>query len=238
VEVGMLRLTVAERELIAERSRAGVPSRQIAREMGKAYRTVHDHVDRLRRRPPRARVRSGRQLCLAEREEVSRALAEGRSVRAIAVELGRSPSTVCREIARNGGPVRYRAGLAEQRAWRQSRRPKATKLAVRHGLRAAVEDRLAGTPRDWPGRRSPKRVATSVSSRIWVPRAPGWGAAAYLLDDDAVVANVRAARTAILDALEEDEPADRAAAFDAAQIAFRRLTETLGKQVLALYERT
>jgi IS30 family transposase len=138
----MLRLTVAERELIAERSRAGVPSRQIAREMGKAYRTVHDHVDRLRRRPPRARVRSGRQLCLAEREEVSRALAEGRSVRAIAVELGRSPSTVCREIARNGGPVRYRAGLAEQRAWRQGRRPKATKLAVRHGLRAAVEDRL------------------------------------------------------------------------------------------------
>ena len=138
----MVRLSPVERALIEERHRAGVPSRQIARELGRAYRTVHDQVDRLRRRPPRSRVRSGRQLCLAEREEVSRGLAEGRSVRAIAAQLGRSPSTVCREVGRNGGRVAYRAERAEARAWQRGRRPKAVKLAVQHGLRAVVEDRL------------------------------------------------------------------------------------------------
>jgi len=52
----MVRLSPVERALIEERHRAGVPSRQIARELGRAYRTVHDQVDRLRRRPPRSRV--------------------------------------------------------------------------------------------------------------------------------------------------------------------------------------
>jgi IS30 family transposase len=139
----VVRLTAADRSLIEQRWRAGVPSKQIAREMGRAYRTVHDQVDRLRRRPPRARVRSVRQLSLAEREEISRGLATGDSLRSIASGLGRAPSTVCREVARNGGRRRYRAERAEQYAWATGRRPKAAKLAVCRELRVAVEDRLA-----------------------------------------------------------------------------------------------
>jgi IS30 family transposase len=138
-----VRLTVAEKALIEQRWRAGVPSKQIAREMGKAYRTVHDRVDWLRRRPPRLRARSGRQLGLAEREEISRGLAAGVSLRSIARGLGRSPSTVCREVARNGGRRRYRGERAEEQAWVRGRRPKATKLAVCEPLRVVVEDRLA-----------------------------------------------------------------------------------------------
>jgi len=138
----MRRLSVAEKELIAQRSAAGVPSRRIAREMGRPHRTVHDHVDRLRRRPPPARQRSLRQLCLAEREEISRGLAEGRSLRVIAAGIGRPASTVCREVARNGGRGRYRAARAETRALSKGRRPRVAKLAVAGPLRRVVEDRL------------------------------------------------------------------------------------------------
>jgi IS30 family transposase len=139
----VVRLTAADKALIERRWRAGVPSKQIAREMGRAYRTVHDQVDRLRRRPPRPRARSGRQLCLAEREEISRGLAMGDSLRSIAARLGRAPSTVCREVTRNAGRRRYRAERAEQAAWAMGRRPKPAKLAACEPLRVVVEDRLA-----------------------------------------------------------------------------------------------
>jgi len=139
----VVRLTVAEKALIEQRWRAGVPSKQIAREMGRAYRTVHDQVDRLRRRPPLPRARSGRQLRMAEREEISRGLASGDSLRCIAARLGRSPSTVCREVTRNAGRRRYRAQRAEEQAWVRSRRPKPAKLAVCAPLRVVVEGRLA-----------------------------------------------------------------------------------------------
>src|SRR5947207_15200687 len=126
----MVRLTVAEKALVEQRWRAGMPSWQIAREMGRAYRTVHDQVDRLRRRPPRRRTRSGRQLCLAEREEISRGLATGDSLRVIATRLGRAPSTVWRGVTRNGGRRRYRGERAETQARVRGRPPEGPKLAV------------------------------------------------------------------------------------------------------------
>ena len=69
-------------------------------------------------------------LSLVEREEISRGLAEGCSLRSIARRLGRAPSTVCQEVARNGGRRRYRATRAEDRAWAGGRRPKTAQLAV------------------------------------------------------------------------------------------------------------
>ena len=138
----MRRLSVAEKEFIAQRAAAGVPSRRIAREMGRPHRTVHDHVDRLRRRPPPSGLRSARQLSLAEREEISRGLAEGLSLRVIAGGIGRAPSTVCREVSRNGGQRRYRAARAETRAVSKGRRPRVAKLAVAGPLREVVQDRL------------------------------------------------------------------------------------------------
>ena len=135
----MLRLSVVEKAVIAERSAAGVSSRQIARDLHRPARSICEHVERLRRCPPWVRQRAVRQLSLVEREEISRGLAKGRSV---AAGLGRAPSTVCREVARNGGRRRYRAARAEDRAWVRGRRPKAAKLAVHAELRVVVQDRL------------------------------------------------------------------------------------------------
>jgi IS30 family transposase len=138
----MRRLTEAEKSFIAQRWRAGAPVRGIAREVGRPVRTVRTYVERLRQAPRQPRCRSAWQLSLAEREEISRGLAEGRSVRKIAAGLGRSASTVCREVGRNGGRRRYRAARAEGRAWSCARRPKPAKLAVHDQLRAVVEGRL------------------------------------------------------------------------------------------------
>src|SRR5438034_7009001 len=93
------------------------------------------------RRPPRSTLFPYTTLfrsSLAEREEISRDLAAGRSVRAIAGGVGRSPSTVCREVAANGGRERYRACDAGRRAVRKMRRPKPAKLAVCPRLREVV----------------------------------------------------------------------------------------------------
>jgi IS30 family transposase len=91
-------------------------------------------------------------LTLAEREEISRDLVAGRSVRSMAVALGRSPSTVSREIIRNGGSRWYRAAAADKRAWKQALRPKPCKLAVHDQLRQAVAAKLE---RNW----SPEQIA-------------------------------------------------------------------------------
>jgi hypothetical protein len=78
---------------------------------------------------PTARSRAPLALRLDEREEISRGLAAGRSLRQIACGLGRAPSTVSREIRRNGGSQGYRANRADQRAWDRALRPKACRLA-------------------------------------------------------------------------------------------------------------
>lgn len=101
-------------------------------------------------RPPQRR-RAGT-LTLSEREEISRGLAAGESCRAIARRLGRSPSTITREIAKNKGSIRYRAVDADDRAWRRARRPKVCLLAQRPELRQFVADKLAD---DW----SPEQIA-------------------------------------------------------------------------------
>ncbi len=92
------------------------------------------------RSPPRRR--SDRALTLSEREEISRGLVAGRSMRSIAASLGRSPSTVSREISRNGGHRRYRANTADSAAWERSRRPKPCKLAKNRALARIVARKL------------------------------------------------------------------------------------------------
>src|SRR6516165_3997017 len=77
-------------------------------------------------------------LSLEEREEISRGIAAGRSMRRIAQGLRRSPSTVSREIRRNGGCSAYRAGEADRRAWERALRPKLCRLAGHARLRWRV----------------------------------------------------------------------------------------------------
>ena len=89
----------------------------------------------LRRRAPRA-------LTLAEREGISRGLVAGHCLRAIAMSLERAPSTISREIARNGGPLAYRASQADEAAWARARRPKLCKLATHRVLARWVAAKL------------------------------------------------------------------------------------------------
>jgi IS30 family transposase len=136
------RLSELEKWRIAELAAQGLPSRAIGKEIGRAHRTVWNEIARLRRPAAPERVRSPLRLSLAEREEVSRGLAGGESRRSIARRLGRSPSTISREVLRNGGVRRYRACRADTNALRQGRRPKPAKLATCGRLRAVVEAKL------------------------------------------------------------------------------------------------
>jgi len=91
---------------------------------------------------PALRNRSGLALTLSEREEISRGIAARQSMRAIALSLNRSPSTISREVRRNGGLDRYRASRADKAAWDRSHRPKLCKLANHPELRDSVADKL------------------------------------------------------------------------------------------------
>src|ERR1700730_10716534 len=92
---------------------------------------------------PAPRRRALAALRLEEREEISRGTAVGRSIRQIAQGLGRAPSTVSREIRRNGGSQAYRANRADRRAWEQALRPKLCRLALYRELRWRVAQKLA-----------------------------------------------------------------------------------------------
>jgi IS30 family transposase len=92
-------------------------------------------------RPPQ-RCRSRLALTLAEREEISRALVGGQSIRGIALLLGRAPSTISREIKRNGGQDCYRASQADEAAWDRAHRPKTCKLAENRALARIVAGKL------------------------------------------------------------------------------------------------
>jgi IS30 family transposase len=92
-------------------------------------------------RPPQ-RARSPAALTLAEREEISRAMVAGESIRSTAARLGRAPSTISREIKRNGGCDGYRASLADAAAWDRARRPKTCKLRNNRALARLVAEKL------------------------------------------------------------------------------------------------
>jgi len=92
---------------------------------------------------PALRRRAVAALKLEEREEISRGIAAGRSVRGIARGLKRSPSTISREIRRNGGSQAYRANRADRRAWARALRPKPCRLALHGDLRWRVAQKLA-----------------------------------------------------------------------------------------------
>ena len=125
---------------------------EISRAIGYPPGSVFTVVKKTGGYVPPARKRRDCHLSSAEREEISRGLARGDSIRAIARELARAPSTISREIARNKGPRKYRAIDADDRAWRRARRPKRCLLARQPALRDYVADRLAA---DW----SPEQIA-------------------------------------------------------------------------------
>ena len=134
--------TPAQKTELWERWRSGEQMKSIGRELGKRSSSIFSHIRSTGGFTPPVRKRSRLALSLAEREDISRGLVAGLSVRLIARRIGRAASTVSREIARNGGSSRYRAVAAEKRAWKQALRPKPCKLALETELRKAVTLKL------------------------------------------------------------------------------------------------
>ena len=135
-------LQVEQTDAIWQRLRAGMAAKPAARELGISTGTVRAYLVRCGGIQPAPQRRRPGYLTLLEREEISRGLAAGVSQRAIAAQLGRAPSTISREVARNGGRRGYRALRADRAAWSRATRPKPCKLALQPGLRDIVEDKL------------------------------------------------------------------------------------------------
>jgi len=140
----MRRLSDSERMEIWDRFESGESLRSISRQLGRPPSTIRTHVVSAGwKRPMPPAAWSPRRLSLSEREEISRGIAAGVSMRCIAHKLGRAPSTVSREVAANGGPVRYRATGAHTASRHRARCPKPAKLTVNPRLRKVVEEKLA-----------------------------------------------------------------------------------------------
>ncbi len=117
----MRRFSEAEKETIWDMREAGIPVKRIAKHLGRQNVSLRTYIADAGGKRPTARQRSELRLSLEEREEISSGLAVGDSIRAIAEALGRSPSTVCREINANGGPDEYRALVADRAACRRAK---------------------------------------------------------------------------------------------------------------------
>ena len=134
------------------RWKAGQSLNAIGRVLGKDKQVIHFLLARHGGIAPPVRRRSRRALTLAEREDISRGVASGSSLRVIAQHLSRTASTISRELARHGGRTQYRANQADQQAWESALRPKACRLALHEKLRTLVASKLM---QDW----SPEQIS-------------------------------------------------------------------------------
>lgn len=137
------RLTHSERLELQHRVRAGETHLTAALAIGCSAKSVQRILRNTGGLKPRMIPQSALRLSLAEREEISRGLLAGDSCRTIAGRLGRSPSTVSRDVATNGARVKYRAWRADNTAHRRARRPKTPKILACPRLRIEVESGLA-----------------------------------------------------------------------------------------------
>lgn len=141
-----------QKALMWDRWRLGESLQQIAQLFDRNHSSVGRILAESGGIRPAQRHRSSRSLSLAEREEISRAIVKGQSIRSIAYALGRVPSTISREILRNAGRANYRAVQADEAAWDRALRPKTCKLALHRALAKWVAEKLR---RQW----SPEQIA-------------------------------------------------------------------------------
>ena len=149
--------TSAEKTELWDRWQRGEPLKVIGRAFDKGSSSIYFQLAPYGGIRPAPRRRSRLSLTFLEREEISRGIAADESARSMARKLGRSPSTVAREISRNGGYDRYRASQADKTAWVRACRPKRCKLADNPHLREAVVRKLRG---NW----SPEQIAGWLKS--------------------------------------------------------------------------
>jgi hypothetical protein len=146
------RLSAAQRADVWRRWKAGESLHEIGRACGKPHASIRFLLKQRGGIVPPARRRSPRTLSLAEREDISRGIAAGSSIREIASGLQRPVSTVSREVLRHGGRPLYRASEADRQAWESALRPKACLLANHEELRSIVVSKLI---LDW----SPEQIS-------------------------------------------------------------------------------
>jgi len=144
--------SAAQRAEIWDRWQAGESMSSIGRRFDRESSSVFSVISPTGGIRPPLRRRAPRALSLGEREEISRGLSAHFSLRRIAHQLGRAPSTISREILRNGGTDGYRATRSDQAAWDRALRPKPCKLACRPHLARTVSGKLQ---RNW----SPEQIA-------------------------------------------------------------------------------
>lgn len=134
--------TEAQKAVMWERWKKGESLHQIAQLFDRSHSSIQRILAESGGIRPAQRQRSRLALSLAEREEISRSLAAGHPIRQIAKLLGRAPSTICREINRNGGQTSYRASAADDAAWKRAHRPKSCRLVDNPVLAHIVADKL------------------------------------------------------------------------------------------------
>jgi len=134
--------TDAQKAEMWDRWQRGETLHSIAQLFDRYHTSVQGILARTGGIRPRERRRSSRALTLAEREHIFRGLVAGHSIRSIAATVGRAPSTVSREIQRNGGHQHYRASQADQAAWDRAHRPKPCKLVINRALAQVVAKKL------------------------------------------------------------------------------------------------
>lgn len=141
-QMGRPGLSAQQKIELWARWKSGQSLSEIGRNLGRHAGSIFGVLQLRGGIAPPARRRSPRSLSVYEREEISRGLVAGLSLRKIAMQLGRAPSTISREVARNRGCKKYRAADADERAWRSVRRPKLCRLAVNQPLQMVVADKL------------------------------------------------------------------------------------------------
>jgi len=134
--------TDAQKKEMWDRWQKGESMNAIGRLFDRSHSSIQGILSKMGGLPPAPRKRSRLSLSLAEREEISRGVVAGHSLRLIAVSLGRAPSTISREINRNGGCRDYRASEADLAAWDRAYRPKRCKLAENRALARIVAKKL------------------------------------------------------------------------------------------------
>src|ERR1700722_12445876 len=162
------RLSTEQRMEMWRRWKAGESLHDIGRAFGKGHGSIRFLLTQRGGIVPAARRRSPRTLTLAEREDISRGIASGSSIREIARGLQRAASTVSREVVRNGGRPLYRANEADEHAWKSTLRPKPCLLSLRRKLRLIVASKLIlnWSPEQisgWLKRRYPSNESMRVS---------------------------------------------------------------------------
>lgn len=145
-------LSASQKADLWQRWKDGQSLSEIGSALGKHAGSIHGVLSSNGGIVPATRRRSRLALTLTEREEISRGLSSGESIRQIAFRLARAPSTISREIARHGGLKKYRATVADSVAWQRSLRPKICRLAVHKQLQIVVAEQLS---LDW----SPEQIS-------------------------------------------------------------------------------